>query len=238
VACQDHKNILLLLAQAPIIALLLGLVYRNVKFDDVTDGSMNQRTLSFLLVVSAIWFGCINAAREIVKELPLYLRERAISLNLASYLSSKVAVLSLFCFFQCLALLFITLAMTNFKPNIGIQLGCLVVTSFTGMLMGLLVSALVKNEDKAIAIIPIILIPQVIFAGAILKLSGLAEQIAKCSIVSFWSFDAMTHTFSGAEGKTVTSNYSYGEDMTTVLVFVIALLIATAVALKCKDAIK
>ena len=238
VAFQDLRNIILLLVQAPIIAFLLGLVYKNVNFDDASEGANNQKILSFLLVVSAIWFGCINSAREIVKELPLYLRERAISLNLASYLGSKMAVLSLFCIFQCCGLLFITLLMTNFKPNIQLEIGCLILTSFVGMLMGLVVSALVKNEDKAIAIIPIILIPQVIFAGAILKLSGFAEQIAKYSIVSFWSLDAMTHTFTSMVGQGAKSNYTFSEDMTTILIFMVVLIMATAVALKSKDVVK
>ena len=238
ITVQDRKNAILLLAQAPIIALLLGLVFRNENFDDAVKGPLSQKMLGFLLVVSAIWFGCINAAREIVKELPIYLRERAINLHLGSYLASKVAILSLLCTIQCAALLLITLAMTRLKPDLGIQAGCLLVTAFCGMLMGLLVSSLVQNEDKAMAVVPILLIPQVIFSGAILQLSGLAEGIAKWIVVSYWAFDGMLHALPGNKSPLLKPHYSLGEDAVTISAFLLAFTLLAAFALKRKDLLK
>ena len=235
VALQDRKNIMLLLAQAPVIAILLGLVFAKENFNDQGNGPINQKMLSFLLVISAIWFGCINAAREIVKELPLYLRERAIGLNLASYFASKFAVLSIFCLIQCFALISITFAMTHFRPDFLIQITCLLLTSFVGMWMGLLVSSLVKNEDKAIAIVPILLIPQVIFSGAILKLSGLSELIAKWIVVSFWSLDAMLHSLGTKAQDVVRPGSSLGEDLLTIGTFLALLMILSSIILKQKD---
>ena len=46
------------------------------------------------LVLSAIWFGCLNSAREFVKELPIYLRERSVNLGIAPYLTSKLVPLA------------------------------------------------------------------------------------------------------------------------------------------------
>ena len=238
VVLKDYKNIILLLVQAPIIAALIGLVFHSEDFEKLPNGPMNQKMLSFLLVVSSIWFGCINSAREIVKELPLYLRERAIGLNLVSYLASKVAVLSLFCFIQCAALLSITLLLTKFHPIIWMQTGCLLLTAFGGMLMGLLISSLVKNEDKAIAIVPILLIPQVVFAGAILKLTGAAELIAKWTVVSFWSLDAMVHSLSASARQVNAPLYRLRVDLGIMGLFLLVLTILTALALIRKDSQK
>ena len=235
VTLQDRKNVILLLAQAPIIALLLGLVFHNEDFNDPAKGPLSQKMLSFLLVISAIWFGCINAAREIVKELPIYLRERAINLRLGSYLGSKVAILSLLCTLQCAALLAITLGMTSLKPDLGTQTACLLLTAFSGMLMGLLVSALVKNEDKAMAVVPILLIPQVIFSGAILKLSGLAAGIAKWIVVSFWAFDGMLHALPNSESPLLKPNYNLSEDITMICAFLLAFAVLATISLKRKD---
>jgi ABC transport system ATP-binding/permease protein len=55
-----------------------------------------------MLVLSAIWFGCLNAARELVKELPIYLRERSVNLSLGPYLASKLVPLAVLCALQCL----------------------------------------------------------------------------------------------------------------------------------------
>src|SRR5579864_6399423 len=65
-----------------------------------------QRTL-FIMVCSAIWFGIINAAREIVKEGPIYRREHAINLRLLPYVLSKVVVLGGLCAIQSFILLWI-----------------------------------------------------------------------------------------------------------------------------------
>ncbi len=237
VMLQDRRNVLLLLIQAPIIAVLLGAVFRGKSFepDQVSD---IRKTLSFLMVVSAIWFGCINSAREIVKELAIYLRERAVGLNMGSYLASKILVLSCFCAVQCATLFGITLQLTSFRPDLGMQSSALLLTSLVGMLMGLLISALVKTEDKAMAVIPILLIPQVIFSGAILDLSKVAEAIGKWLIVAFWSYDAMLHALGHGDKVAPKFFASFGEDMVTMGLFVVVLTFLTAFSLKGKDVAK
>ena len=66
----DLRNTLLLLCQAPIIAGLIVLVWRNVE--------QATTTLYFVLVLTSIWFGCTNASREIVKERAIFFRERMV----------------------------------------------------------------------------------------------------------------------------------------------------------------
>ena len=54
----------------------------------------NSYMLLFMIVVVVMWFGCNNAAKEIVKEEAIYSRERAVNLGVAPYLASKFLVLS------------------------------------------------------------------------------------------------------------------------------------------------
>src|SRR5262249_2862908 len=49
--------------------------------------------LLFILVMIVLWFGCNNAAKEIVKEEAIYGRERAVNLGILPYLASKFLVL-------------------------------------------------------------------------------------------------------------------------------------------------
>ena len=51
----------------------------------------------FFVVVAAVWFGTSNAAREIVSERAIYLRERMVNLGLFNYVFSKFLLLSLVC---------------------------------------------------------------------------------------------------------------------------------------------
>jgi hypothetical protein len=98
--------------------------------------------------------------------------------------------------------------------------------------MGLLISALMKNEDKAVALVPILLIPQVVFAGAILKLSGVAEVIAKGLVVSFWSLDAMLHALSPSALQAVSPICRLRYDLLFIGVLLVFLTTATLLILK------
>ena len=72
---NDKVNTSIMLLQAPIIALLACLVFKEVSL-----------SVLFIMAVSAVWFGSTNAAREIVSELPIYMRERMYNLKLIPYI--------------------------------------------------------------------------------------------------------------------------------------------------------
>ena len=228
VLAQDRKNAAILLAQAPLIGLLLGMVFGG-------DSGGNPRLLVFLMSISAIWFGCINASREIVKELPIYLRERAVNLQIPAYLGSKVAVLSVLCSVQCLAMYLIVAATTSLPGNAVAQLATLFLTALCGSLLGLLVSALADTTDKATAIVPILLIPQVILADIVTPLGDGLRQFAQLCIVAFWSVDALVDTLPATIGFLRASHHSLGPDLFALLLFALGFAGLAAWALKRKD---
>ncbi len=87
----DRGFALTLAVQAPIFGLLFSLMFdENIM---TTSEALNASVLVWLIVVGATWLGTSNAIREIVKELPIYRRERAIGLSPGAYLMSKVVVL-------------------------------------------------------------------------------------------------------------------------------------------------
>jgi energy-coupling factor transporter ATP-binding protein EcfA2 len=87
----DWMSLLAMASQALVVAVLLGLLFGNL--NEVKDNPLDyaQRTvnLMFLLAVSSFWFGCNNAAKEIVKERTIYTRERDFNLLVSSYYASK-----------------------------------------------------------------------------------------------------------------------------------------------------
>ena len=93
---NDKVNTSIMLLQAPIIALLICLVFKEL-----------QLSVLFIMAVSAVWFGSTNAAREIVGELAVYKRERMYNLKLMPYIFSKITVLSVFSIIQSLIFIFI-----------------------------------------------------------------------------------------------------------------------------------
>ena len=157
VKIKDKRNTLLLLAQAPVVALLLGII--------VGDSVNNSQTL-FIAAIVSIWFGANNAVREIVSEAAIYARERLVNLKIPSYVFSKFAVLSAIAFIQCLLFVGILVGMGRLRRDDFLALVVvLFLTSLAGIATGLLFSAFVNSTEKAMSVLPLILIPQLLLSG-------------------------------------------------------------------------
>lgn len=192
---KDRLGTFILLVQAPLIAILLDLV-----FVGETGGVMSRMQYTpyalFLLVVAAVWFGCSNAAREIVGEQAIYKRERMVNLSIGAYVLSKFTVLGALCLVQCTLLLAMTYVVLGFWGNPAYHLTLLWLSSMAGVGMGLLLSSLVRTNEAAMAMVPLLLIPQVILGGAIMPIDRMDEPVYSLShvVVSRWAFEAALQT--------------------------------------------
>ena len=189
---RDRRNLAILLGQVPLIALGIALLFKA----DVLRGEIdtnNAALLLFLVVTSMIWLGAIDAAREIIKERPLMERERAIGVRLSAYLGSKSIVLFGLVAIQAVLLGAVTFGLRPLYESPPTYLALFVVLAVTGFVavaMGLLISSLVSSEDQAASFIPLALIPQLLFGGAIVavaEMSGAMQQLSKL-VFSRWSF--------------------------------------------------
>ena len=237
----DRKNLLILLLQAPLIATLIGLVF---SFEGgQAEQAHLQGIVAFMLVLSAIWFGTLNAAREVVKELPIYLRERSVNLGLVPYLFSKLLPLALLCLLQCGLLFGIVSALLPLSLSAGGSLAALFLAAFAAACMGLAVSAFVDSNDKAVAMAPILLVPQVVLANAVVPLGAASEWAAKLSMISYWALDAMKNSLPKATldlrdplGHAVVAvSASQGKDLAMVALLAAVFVGVAAVGLKLKD---
>jgi hypothetical protein len=128
----------------------------------------------FFVVVSCVWFGTSNAAREIVTERSIYLRERMVNLRLLNYLLSKYVLLSFFCVIQCtmlLAIVFFALGFHGGPLAFLAELANLVALAMNATALGLVVSTLVASAEAAMALTPIALIPQVVLGGLMVPMT-------------------------------------------------------------------
>lgn len=176
----------ILLLQAPIIAFLVFIALNNTK------SQVEQTKVLFLLIISAIWFGCNNSAREIVAESLIYSRERMVNLKIPSYFLAKVVVMIVLCGLQCLVLLTCNYSPCNLPGSFSLLYGVLLLTALSASCMGLFLSAIVKTNEAAIGMVPILLLPQVLLAGMLVKLgtNKLIDLLAKLTI-SRWSYEAL-----------------------------------------------
>ncbi len=121
--------------------------------------------------------------REIVKEVKLYTRDRLSGMLPLAYLNGKLAFLTLTVFIQSAMLLItalISMKLMAVWSGAGAQIltvmfdvSCgaaflsllpLFISSLGGAVTGLGISALVRSENAAVATMPLILLPQILFS--------------------------------------------------------------------------
>ncbi|MHB6910426.1 FHA domain-containing protein [Streptomyces sp. DB-54] len=161
-------------------------------------------TVLLILCVGAVLTGAANAVRELVKERVIYQRERAVGLSRSAYLMSKVLVLGTVTVVQAVVLTLVALfgVQLNAPGGKGVLMPPLIeitlavaLLAFTAMLLGLLVSAVVRKEEVTMPLLVLLAIVQVVFCGALHQLPGTAvlEQVAWL-VPSRWALAAMAGT--------------------------------------------
>ncbi|MCH5353907.1 MAG: ATP-binding cassette domain-containing protein [Acutalibacter sp.] len=187
---NDKQRLLLLLVQAPLLALLISFVADGNQFDQYEM----TKSLLFALSCSAFWVGMLNAIQEICKERTIMKREYMTGLSLSAYVSSKIIVLGVLCLIQSVLITGVFSVMVGL-PEEGILihpfLELLITTFITAIAStatGLFVSSLFTNADRAMTLAPILLMPQILFSGLIFKLSGATEMVSWIAVCR-WSME-------------------------------------------------
>src|SRR5579883_3163854 len=165
--------------------------------DVILPGSgQDAQKYLFIMAFAAVMFGTINGAREIVKEAPIYRRERTVNLGIVPYMFSKIAVLGTLSLLQSAIMVIMVAVVAPFHQGVFLPVTLeiyitLALTSLAGLMLGLAISALVPNNDRAMSFVPIILIPQVIFSGIIFEINGPIMQFIAGFFAARWSMAAM-----------------------------------------------
>src|SRR5579885_161024 len=170
----------------------------------------------FLVAFFAVLFGCINGTREIVKEAAIYRRERTVSLGILPYLFSKITILGGLAFLQAASILLIVHLFEPFSHAVFLPVLLevyitLALASVSGVMIGLLASSVAPNEDTANSLLPIIIIPQVIFGGAILPLKDWFTQAVAALFPTRWALVSLGSSL-GLHSDKIDGGKLFGDD--------------------------
>ncbi|HEY7693844.1 MAG TPA: ATP-binding cassette domain-containing protein [Gaiellaceae bacterium] len=175
VLASDRRNLALLLLQAPALGLVMLLALPPGQLEPPADGTLRLAAKGGLVLLTIVmgvtWLSASNAAREIARELPIYRRERAVGLSISAYLCSKVAVLGPLTALQAAVLVALATARQR-GPVDAVALGspwlelvvAVSVAGLAGVGLGLLVSALAGRLDRAMTILPVLIVVEMILA--------------------------------------------------------------------------
>lgn len=188
------STLILLIAQAPLIAYFIGVAWRNEE---------PKRMTFFVMVLAAVWMGCMNACTAIVRERAIFNRERMFQLNLNAYIGSKFLILVVMIGIQSILLLVVQAKLMRLTGGLSTHIGYFLTLTLAGSAsaaLGLFISACSKTNYGAVLAVPILLMPQIIFSEPTLganidkKIPGLIADFT----ITRWAFPVM-ETFTQRE---------------------------------------
>ena len=164
--------------EAPLLALLIGITLRSspegaYKFAT----ALHIPAYLFLSATVAMFLGLTNSATEILRDRATLRRERNCHPFGGLYVSAKFTALSLVAAAQCLAYLLVGNALVEVRGLLLEHWFWMTATACTGSAMALLISALVRSERAALTSVPLLLVPQMLLAGALVPFAEMNRAL-------------------------------------------------------------
>lgn len=198
---KNKQYIWMNLLQAPALALLLALF---TKYQDSTGQflyrtSENLPQFLFISVIVSLFLGLSFSAEEIFRDRPTLRRERFLQLDWNAYLASKTSIMLAISAVQSLMYTAIAIGVLKIPNAAGILFLTLFSLSAFANVLGLNLSSAMKSAKNIYIIIPLLIIPQIIFGGAIIRFdrfNPLFTQVDRVPVIgnlmaSRWGFESL-----------------------------------------------
>ncbi len=197
----NRQYLAIALIEAPLLALIVALLTKFVDGAEYTLlGNKNFISYIFMSVIVVTFIGLSISSEEIIKDRVILKRERFLRLSRSSYLSSKIIYLFLVSGLQ--TLLFILVGNSIIK--VGFEMffvwwSILWITAFLANLTGLWLSQTLSSIVAIYITIPLLLIPQILLCGVVIKFDDLNTNANDKNIVPLigeiiparWSFETL-----------------------------------------------
>ncbi len=188
--------------EAPLLAFILAFMVRYISDDQASyifRQNENLPAYIFMAVIVALFMGLTVSAEEIIRDRKNLKREAFLNLSRSSYLYSKVLILFGISALQTLCFVLVGNYILEIKGMHLTYWFVLFTTSCFANMLGLNVSATFNSAVTIYILIPILLIPQLLLSGVIVKFDKLNPSIASDVYVPFtgdmmtsrWAFEAI-----------------------------------------------
>ncbi|MBN1187612.1 MAG: ATP-binding cassette domain-containing protein [Bacteroidales bacterium] len=198
---SDKQYLLISLLEAPLLALILGYFTKHRVAGNAYLFSENENLPAFLFmsIVVALFIGMMVSSEEIIKDSKILKRESFLKLSRASYLHAKILYLFALSAIQCFMFVLIGNSVLEIK-GMGLPFWLILFSTacFANML-GLNISAGLRSVVAIYITIPLLLVPQLLFSGSIIKFDKLHRIVTSESHVplignimaSRWAYEAL-----------------------------------------------
>lgn len=202
----NRQYVLINLLEAPALAFILAFF---VKFYNTKEAgnyvfrdNQNIPQYLFIAVIVALFIGLTVAAEEIIKDQKILKRESFLNLSKGSYLMSKISIMFIISAIQMLLFVVVGNLILEIKGMWLYYWLILFSLSCFANILGLNISASFNSVKVIYILIPILIIPQLLFSGVIVKFDKLNPLFGEESgvplignvMASRWAYEAVAVT--------------------------------------------
>ena len=184
---RNRGNLVITIGVAPVLALLIAGLLRysdSGKYDFAS--AYHIPTFLFLTLIVAMFLGLTNSADDVIRDRVVLQRERNLNVRLPYYIFAKTVSLGVFALVQCVLFILIGNYILEIRGMFWIYLAIVFMTAMGGVALGLVVSSLVADPKTAANIVPLVLIPQIIMGGALIKYEDMNRNLALIYTFTRW----------------------------------------------------
>ena len=186
---RNRGNIVLTALVPPLLALLVGWA---LYFTDDASGeydfasAFHIPTYIFIALLVALFLALMNSVDDIIRDRVLLNRERNLDVRLPYYIFSKFSTLTLFTAIQCALFVLVGNHILEIRGMFWPYFFFMVITAASGTCLGLVISSIVSDSKTAANFVPLVLIPQLIFGGALIKYEEMNRDLDLKYTFSSW----------------------------------------------------
>ncbi len=201
---SNQQYVLINVLEAPFLAAILAFIVRYYDTENmlhqgyIFGKNVNIPAYFFMSVIVALFMGLTVSAEEIIRDQKILKREALLNLSRGSYLASKIGILFTISAFQTLTFVLIGSWILEVPGMILSHWMILFSTACFANLLGLNISSAFNSAVTIYILIPILLIPQLLLSGVVVKFDKLNPTISSEHMVplvgdlmaSRWAFEA------------------------------------------------
>jgi ABC-type multidrug transport system permease subunit len=169
---RNRGNLVLTLVVPPALAAIIGWALYFTKDESGSydfASAFHIPTYIFISLLVAMFLALVSSVDDIIKDRVLLNRERNLAVRLPYYILAKLSTLALFSAIQCALFVLVGNSILEVKGMFFPYWYFMLITALSGLSLGLLISSLATSSKMAANFVPLVLIPQLIFSGALVK---------------------------------------------------------------------
>lgn len=201
---HNRQYMIINLLEAPVLAFILAFIVRYYNEDDkflnayVFSKNLNLPAYLFMSIIVALFMGLTVSAEEIIRDRKILKREAFLHLSRSSYIVSKISILFMLSAIQTLTFVLVGNYILEIEGMFFEHWFILFTTACFANLLGLNISSAFNSAVTIYILIPLLLIPQLILSGVVVKFDKLNPRIGNTATVPFvgdlmtsrWAFEA------------------------------------------------